>query len=59
MTKSFTALAIVKLREEGKLGLDDPVQKYLPELKDPKYLTSDAPVLTIRHLLTHRRITAG
>ena len=53
MTKSFTALAIVKLRDEGKLGLDDPVQKYLPELKNLKYLTSDAPVLTIRHLLTH------
>ncbi len=53
MTKSFTALAILKLRDEGKLGLDDPVQTYLPELKDLKYLTTDAPVLTIRHLLTH------
>lgn len=53
MTKSFTALAILKLRDEGKLGLDDPVHIYLPELKDLKYLTSDAPVLTIRHLLTH------
>ena len=53
MTKSFTALAILKLRDEGKLSLDDPVQKYLPELKNLKYLTSDAPVLTIRHLLTH------
>jgi CubicO group peptidase (beta-lactamase class C family) len=53
MTKSFTALAILKLRDEGKLGLDDPVHNYLPELKNLKYLTSDAPVLTIRHLLTH------
>lgn len=53
MTKSFTALAILKLRDEGRLCLDDPVHKYLPELKDLKYLTSDAPVLTIRHLLTH------
>ncbi|MDX9729273.1 MAG: serine hydrolase domain-containing protein, partial [Bacteroidales bacterium] len=53
MTKSFTALAILKLRDEGKLCLDDPVHKYLPELKDLRYLTSDAPVLTIRHLLTH------
>ncbi len=53
MTKSFTALAILKLRDEGKLGLDDPVQIYLPELKNLKYLTQDAPVLTIRHLLTH------
>ena len=53
MTKSFTALAILKLRDEGKLDLDDPVKTYLPELKNLKYLSSDAPVLTIRHLLTH------
>jgi len=53
MTKSFTALAILRLRDEGKLNLDDPVHKYLPELKDLKYLTADAPLLTIRHLLTH------
>lgn len=53
MTKSFTAMAILKLRDEGKLDLDDPVCKYLPELKDLRYLSADAPVLTIRHLLTH------
>jgi len=53
MTKSFTAMAILKLRDEGKLNLDDPVHKYLPVLKDIQYLTTDAPVLTIRHLLTH------
>lgn len=53
MTKSFTALAILRLRDEGKLKLDDPVQKYLPELTDLQYLTADAPLLTIRHLLTH------
>ena len=53
MTKSFTALAILRLRDEGKLNLDDPVHKYLPELDHLQYLTADAPVLTIRHLLTH------
>lgn len=53
MTKSLTALAILRLRDEGKLCLDDQVHKYLPELKDLRYLTTDAPVLTIRHLLTH------
>jgi len=53
MTKSFTALAILKLRDEGKLDLDDPVHIYVPELKDLRYLSADAPVLTIRHLLTH------
>lgn len=53
MTKSITAMAILKLRDEGKLGFDDPVHKYLPELKDLQYLSTDAPMLTIRHLLTH------
>lgn len=53
MTKSFTALAILKLRDEGNLSLDDPVARYIPELADLPYPTSDSPVLTIRHLLTH------
>lgn len=53
MTKSFTAMAILMLRDEGKLKLDDPVALYIPEMKDIKYLTGDAPVLTIEHLLTH------
>ncbi|MDQ2752666.1 MAG: beta-lactamase family protein, partial [Bacteroidota bacterium] len=53
MTKSFTAMAIVKLRDEGKLSLDDPDYKYIPEMQSLHYLTSDAPPITIRHLLTH------
>jgi CubicO group peptidase (beta-lactamase class C family) len=53
MTKSFTALCILKLRDEGKLALDDPAERFVPELKALKYPTSDAPRLTIRHLLTH------
>ncbi|MDM8002170.1 MAG: serine hydrolase domain-containing protein, partial [Bacteroidota bacterium] len=53
MTKSFTALAILRLRDEGKLRLDDPVSRWLPELDSLYYLSDDAPVLTIRHLLTH------
>jgi CubicO group peptidase (beta-lactamase class C family) len=56
MTKSFTALAILKLRDEGKLKLDNPAYLYFPEMKDIKYLTSDATPITIRNLLTH---TAG
>jgi CubicO group peptidase (beta-lactamase class C family) len=52
MSKSFTAMAILKLRDEGKLKLDDPVYLYIPEMKGQK-LTSDAPEITIRHLLTH------
>jgi CubicO group peptidase (beta-lactamase class C family) len=53
MSKSFTAMAILKLRDEGKLRLDDPAYEYIPELKGLKYPTTDAPLITIRHLLTH------
>lgn len=53
MTKSFTAMAILKLRDEGKLSLDDPAARYVPELANLPYPTTDSPVITIRHLLTH------
>jgi CubicO group peptidase (beta-lactamase class C family) len=53
MTKSFTTIAILKLRDEGKLSLDDPAEKYVPELAGLKYPTSDSPKITIRHLLSH------
>ena len=53
MSKSFTAMAIVKLRDQGKLRLDDPAYLYIHEMKKLKYLTKDAPVITIRNLLTH------
>ncbi len=53
MSKSFTAMAILKLRDEGKLDLDDPAYLYIPELKKIKYPTADAPLITVRHLLTH------
>lgn len=53
MSKSFTALAILQLRDAGKLSLDDPISTYLPEAINLHYLTTDAPEITIRHLLTH------
>jgi CubicO group peptidase (beta-lactamase class C family) len=53
MTKSFTAMSILKLRDEGKLSLEDPAERYVPELKGLKYPTSDSPRITIRHLLSH------
>lgn len=53
MTKSLTAMAILKLRDEGKLKLDNPVYVYIPEMKRIHYLTKDATPITIRHLLTH------
>lgn len=53
MTKSFTVLAILRLRDEGRLRLDDPAERYVPELATLKYPTSDSPKITIRHLLSH------
>ncbi len=53
MTKSFTAMAILKLRDDGKLSLDDPVARFVPALADLPYPTKDSPAITIRHLLTH------
>ena len=47
VAKQFTAAAIVLLQQDGKLNIDDPVRKYIPELPD-----YGAP-LTIRHLLNH------
>ena len=52
MTKSFTAMAILKLRDEGKVSLDDPVERHVPELRGLRPLTTDAPRITLRHLLT-------
>jgi D-alanyl-D-alanine carboxypeptidase len=52
ISKTFTAHCLLQLRDAGKLSLDDPVTKWVPELKfsnvDPA-----RPVLTIRHLITH------
>jgi len=53
MTKSFTAISILKLRDEGKLSLDEPAEKYVPELRALVYPTSDSPKITIRNLLSH------
>ncbi len=53
MTKSFTAIAVLRLRDEGKLSLDDPAERYVPELKRLQYPSADSPRITIRHLLSH------
>lgn len=53
MSKSFTALAILKLRDAGKLRLDDPVAKYVPELRRWPRPTTDAGPITLRQLLAH------
>ncbi|MET0375337.1 MAG: serine hydrolase domain-containing protein [Rhizorhabdus sp.] len=53
MSKAFTALAILKLRDEGKLSLDAPAEQYVPELRGWSYPTSDTPRITVRALLNH------
>jgi len=53
MTKSFTALAVLKLRDEGKLSLDDLVARWIPELAAWRGPTADSEPLRIRHLMTH------
>lgn len=53
MTKSITAMAVVRLRDEGKLRLDDSVTKYIPAAAAGKGLTEDAPPITVRDLLIH------
>lgn len=51
-TKLFTAVGIMILRDEGKLSLDDPIEKYLHWLQLKPFNEND-PSITIRQLLTH------
>lgn len=53
MSKAFTALAILKLRDEGKLSLDDLAETHVPEMRGWDYPTADAPRIRIRDLLNH------
>jgi CubicO group peptidase (beta-lactamase class C family) len=52
ITKTFTSTAILILRDQGKLMLDDPVSQYLPWFTY-KNRFPDGPSITIRQLLTH------
>ncbi|MGC6399607.1 serine hydrolase domain-containing protein [Sphingomonas sp. FW199] len=53
MSKAFTALAILSLRDAGKLRLDDLAETHVPEMKGWAYPTTDAPRIRIRDLLAH------
>ncbi|HEV2707863.1 MAG TPA: serine hydrolase domain-containing protein [Pyrinomonadaceae bacterium] len=53
ITKTFTGIAIMQLRDRGLLKLDDPVVKYIPELKAAHDPFGDMSEITIRHLMTH------
>jgi len=56
MSKAFTALAILKLRDEGRLSLDQPAERYVPEMAGWRYPTADSRRITVADLLHH---TAG
>jgi CubicO group peptidase (beta-lactamase class C family) len=53
MTKPITGTAVMMLESDGKLAVDDPVAKYLPEFGSLKTPDGQPANLTIRHLLTH------
>jgi CubicO group peptidase (beta-lactamase class C family) len=56
VTKVFTTTLMLQLRDEGRIALDDPVGKYLPEhVETPSWREGDEHVRpTLRHLATHR-----
>ena len=53
ITKTMTAIAILQLRDHGKLSLDDPAVRYVPELRQVHDAFGSIDTITIRHLLTH------
>ncbi len=65
MTKPITSLAVMMLVEQGKVALDDPIEKYLPEYANPRVIETFYPLdrsyttrpavrpITVRNLLTH------
>ena len=56
MTKAFTALTVLKLRDDGRVRLDALAEEYVPELRGWKYPSADSPRIRVRDLLNH---TAG
>lgn len=53
ITKTFTAIAIMQLRDRGRLTLDDPIVRYVPELREVSDTFGSIEDITIRHLLSH------
>lgn len=50
ISKVFTSLLLAQMIAEGKMNLDDPIEKYLPNTKVPKYKEVK---ITLKHLATH------
>jgi D-alanyl-D-alanine carboxypeptidase len=59
ITKTFTATAIVQLRDEGKLSIDDPIVRYIPEFGAVKARYGTPDQVTFRRLLTHTSGLSG
>jgi CubicO group peptidase (beta-lactamase class C family) len=53
ITKTFTGIAIMQLRDRGRLSLDDPVVKYVPEVRLAHDPFGDIAQVKIRHLMSH------
>ena len=53
ITKTFTGVAIMQLRDRGLLSLDDPVVKYVPEIRQIHNPFGDKSQITIRRLMSH------
>jgi CubicO group peptidase (beta-lactamase class C family) len=59
MSKPIVSVATMKLVEDGKIGLDDPISKYIPEFSNPQVLEGEGKTrpatgqITVRHLLSH------
>jgi CubicO group peptidase (beta-lactamase class C family) len=53
ITKTFTGIAIMQLRDRGLLSLDDPIIDFLPELRNVHNPFGSMGAITVRHLLSH------
>ena len=53
ITKTFTGTAVMQLRDAGRLDLDDPAVKYLPELRGAVSPFAAIEAVTIRRMLSH------
>ena len=53
ITKTFTAIALMQLRDRGRLSLDDPAVRYVPELRLAHNPFGPIEAVTLRHLLSH------
>lgn len=54
VTKTFTTTAIMRLRDEGRLTLEDPLARHVPEFATARAVRGDIEGVTLRRLLTHR-----